>query len=332
MKKLYLSLIGCALMMSMATAAQAQTIRRVNNTGVTGANVYTTAQAAHDAAAPGDIIQLDPSSADYGGLTCSKNVKVVGPGYFLDRNPGLQTLTASARLANVVFTLTSAGASMAGVTIIGQSELGASGLVFERNYAVGGITIGNRTASTTNTTVRQNFAESVTLTGANAQNISRTDVYVANNIIRQGVYLQSGAFDAVTGVFVNNTSLASSYFEEFNVQNNYFGSAVTTTGGVVSYNVGARADLGTGNNNQINVPITAVFLPPVGGEYDGQWQLKGGTNPARGAGTGGTDVGAFGGTNPYKLSGIPAIPSIYEYNQTLNGAQLQVTLSTRANN
>ncbi len=42
---------------------------------------------------------------------------------------------------------------------------------------------------------------------------------------------------------------------------------------------------------------------------DGKYQLKPGS-PAIGAGTAGGDIGAFSGANPYKLSGVPAIPRL----------------------
>ena len=58
--------------------ASAQTIRRVNNTGVTGTNIYSTVQAAHDAATGGDIIYLEPSSISVGPLVCVKSLTIIG--------------------------------------------------------------------------------------------------------------------------------------------------------------------------------------------------------------------------------------------------------------
>jgi hypothetical protein len=59
--------------------SHAQTIWRVNNTpSVTGPNIYTTVQAAHDAAL-GDIIYLEPSSTNspnhLGPLVCTKRTR-----------------------------------------------------------------------------------------------------------------------------------------------------------------------------------------------------------------------------------------------------------------
>jgi len=65
-----------------------------------------------------------------------------------------------------------------------------------------------------------------------------------------------------------------------------------------------------------------------------------GVNPARNAGfipgtTTATDCGAYGGTNPYRESGIPAIPAFYRLNSpspTATGTTYPVTFSIRSNN
>src|SRR5687768_10183616 len=73
------------------SAAQTQTIRRVNNNpGVTGVNVYSSAQAAHDAAAANDILLIEPSETLYGTLKVTKPLKIYGNGYYLDVNDELR--------------------------------------------------------------------------------------------------------------------------------------------------------------------------------------------------------------------------------------------------
>ena len=52
------------LLLLLATATFAQTIRRVNaDATVTGINVYTTLQAAHDAAIAGDVLIVEPGAS-----------------------------------------------------------------------------------------------------------------------------------------------------------------------------------------------------------------------------------------------------------------------------
>jgi len=58
-------------------------------------------------------------------------------------------------------------------------------------------------------------------------------------------------------------------------------------------------------------------------------------SPARGAGENGTDCGAFGGDDPYVLSGIPDIPSIYQLtvpSQVPQNGTLNVQIKAKTNN
>jgi hypothetical protein len=85
------------------------------------------------------------------------------------------------------------------------------------------------------------------------------------------------------------------------------------------------------NGNQINVPINTVILGGSGNP-DVQEQLKPGS-PAIGAGTSGQDIGPFGGTTPYVLSGIPSIPAVTGL--TIPGSAsttLPVNVKFRSNN
>ncbi|RTQ49143.1 hypothetical protein EJV47_13420 [Hymenobacter gummosus] len=322
MKKLYASLLTCLLLTAAALSTQAQTIRRVNNSGITGTNIYSTAQAAHDAATAGDIIQLEPSSDSYGNLNITKNVSVVGPGYFLGQNTGLQANPLSATISTLYFSSGSAGASVAGLTISSQAYIGASNVSLQRCYVASWIYVGYATSSNIN--IRQNYAGGLQHWGNAANN-----VLVTNNMFTSSSSLGAN----VAGEAVNNVFLSAVNIDNFNVRNNYFAGAFQPNNNLYSYNISAQAGFSTANSNQNNVPQASVFtLAPGTTQFDAWYQLKAGTNPARGTGSGGTDIGAFGGNTPYKLSGIPAIPSIYQFNQTLSGNTLNVNLSTRSNN
>ena len=79
----------------------------------------------------------------------------------------------------------------------------------------------------------------------------------------------------------------------------------------VSYNMSLSDHFGTANNNMANVSATALFVGDATESSDGRWKLKA-ESPAIGAGEGGADCGAYGGPNPYILSGLPVGPTIYE--------------------
>ena len=133
----------------------------------------------------------------------------------------------------------------------------------------------------------------------------------------------------------NRTFKLSNFF----VTNNYFDAVsllVQGNGNTLSNNISARNDLSAGSGNQTGISQAQVFtLAPGSAAFDGWYVLRTGTNPARGSGVGGTDVGAFStysSNAPYKLGGLPAIPAIYQQSQTITGNSLNGTLSTRSNN
>ena len=125
MKTTTLFLLFALLGNLVALPTLAQTIRRVNNTpGLNDPAVYATAQAAHNAAATGDIISLEPSdNANYGSLMVTKRVTIVGPGYFLDKNPNTSFDKRGAGLNSITFENGSANSSVMGVYFFGNGTI-----------------------------------------------------------------------------------------------------------------------------------------------------------------------------------------------------------------
>ncbi|MBK9626317.1 MAG: hypothetical protein IPO56_01020 [Flavobacteriales bacterium] len=120
------------------------------------------------------------------------------------------------------------------------------------------------------------------------------------------------------------------------------------TNAEVSYNVFYQGNI-TGTNNTIHDNITAAAItgadlvsnPVVSmgnvfnlsvGTDDSKYDILA-TSPYNEGGP--NERGAFSGISPYRLSGIPNIPTIYTLQSTLNtspGGSVEVTLSTRTNN
>ncbi|MBS1566787.1 MAG: hypothetical protein JST39_20550, partial [Bacteroidetes bacterium] len=118
----------------------------------------------------------------------------------------------------------------------------------------------------------------------------------------------------------------SSNFINCTIKNNLFAAAQTLPG--------------TATGNQINVNMANVYVYGTTGSQDTRTQLKPGS-PAIAAGlTVGAvttpDCGAFGATDPYRLSGIANIPTIYTLTVPTSipsgSTTMSVTLSTRNNN
>jgi hypothetical protein len=136
---------------------------------------------------------------------------------------------------------------------------------------------------------------------------SSTNIILENNIMLKGMDIYNAA--------ITNNIL---------VDGGYNGSATNT----VQYNICNGTQFPANGYNQQNVNMSTVFLGT--GSTDGQWQLAPGS-PAIGTGVGGTDIGMYGGVDPYVLSGIPAIPTIYQFFGSNAGSQsLPVELKIKA--
>lgn len=347
MKNLFSSILF-VLAIAVSHLGQAQTIRRVNNTGVNpqGVNIYSTLQAAHDAASGGDIIYLEPSGISYGSLACTKLLTIIGNGYFLAQNSGLQLDLRESIVDNIFFNPGSAGSRITGCTIQ-SSYFGilANNIVVERNQISQAIYIGyhpqtGATATVNNALIRQNYiTNSLNIYPSGAQTVS--SVSISNNIITGGIS-SSGAYTQMNSILIANNVVgnvagnngAGIQVDNAVIKNNIL--TYTSTGNFTprnnaySYNISGSTAFGTANGNQQNATPASLF---VGGtaSTDGAYQLRTGS-PAIGTGESGTDAGAFGGTLPYRVAGIPNVPSIYQYNQAVSGNSLNATISTRSNN
>lgn len=320
--KRYLSL---ATMLLVAAAAQAGILRVNNNPGVTG--VYTSAQAAHNAANPGDIIHLEPSNNHYGDVTCTKPLTWVSVGYFLPQNPGLQFAPVSGRLRNVNANSGSGGSVF---TVACENfSVNTSNITLERCFLSGGF--GTNNPSYANVVIKQSYIYyQATLNGNQVVFSNNVCAYAevtdgnASAVITNNVLTQNnGATNVWNSIFQNNiirgTGFTYSFFSPVEV----------------SYNMTAGpGGIPAGNNNQFSVNMSNVFVNP--GEApqrsDKDFVLKAGS-PAIGAGIGGIDMGGFGGSNPLVLGMQPAIPAITALSVpgANNTSTIQATFSAKSN-
>jgi len=347
MKKLVNFLILGLLLALACQRATAQTIRRVNNTGLTGPNIYADLPAAYTASAAGDIIQVEPSGTAYTGIIVNKNVTIVGPGYFLDpttQNSGLQANPLTATVARIAVQAGGASAYIAGLTV-GDYSVEASNVtvqrcfIYDRLVPNGTGQDGVTAQGLTGVTIKQCYISHYILYGSGQAVDNLTFV---NNIINTDNTAGQALPANYNGGFFNNVVIVQSggfKISNFFVTNNYFdgtGIQVQGNGNTLSNNISARNDLPAGSGNQTGISQAQVFtLAPGSTAFDGWYVLRTGTNPAKGGGVGGTDVGAFSVYNtgtPYKLGGLPNIPAIYQQSQSITGNALNVSLSTRANN
>lgn len=327
MRKLIL-LLAC----TAAIGAHA-TIHRVNNSGI--AADFTTLQAAHDAALPGDTVHLEPSGASYGPCTFTKTLVLIGPGYFLNLNAGLQATTSSAITGGLLFESGSEGCVITGLDVQGQSRVKASFVRIERCRFSGGgadlhIAYNVSGLNLTGIVVNGCHVANSLIAGAGGSTVN--DLVISNTYARTFNFATAGTTSGEVlhcyGAGTGTTALFGG--SGMIITNSIFGPNVTPGSSLFANNIFAGAPIPATNGNQLNVDLNTVF---VGGTGDAQFQLAPGS-PAVGAGAGGVDCGLFDGAEPYRLSGIPPVPSVFSLSaptSTDQGTPLQVTIGARAN-
>jgi hypothetical protein len=309
-----LTKVSLVVVMTMLATNLSATVHRVSNVPGASAN-FTTLQAAVNAAADGDTIYLEGSATAYpASFNIAKKIIIIGPGYFITQNPYTQANTYPATInGNLLFVDGSSGSKLMGVTMANIVYLGnTSNITIERNRFAGGYSVSHWTGSSSNISILNNYFDGFT-TWASVSLSNSNNVIIANNYIFGTVTLSAGVGNAFIvnnilrgNVNVNNTILTNNLMME---------GTFTHASSVFTHNLANGTQFGNQNNNQQNVDMGTVFVGLTGNSPDGQWQLAPGS-PAIGAGEFGVDCGIYGGVNPYRLSGMPPVPSVYELSAT----------------
>jgi hypothetical protein len=305
-KQLLLSLIFVLL----CGLLSGQHLKRVNNNP--GADPdYATLQAANDAASNGDTIYVEGSPTDYDGADISKELVIIGPGYFLTDNDSTQAFGIAATFnGNINFNTGSAGSIITGCIINASIMLDVSDISIIRCklYYIYIISDVN------NILILQNYISSL--------NFSTYGKMVTNSVISNNIVIDGMDFSSTSGNLQIVNNVCTGYNNVINVYNaSIANNIITLSNGYISVNTGNAinnnifAGAGTNaNGNQYNVVMANVFVDFSGSlnySDDAKWKLKTGS-PAIGAGVSGIDCGVFGGPTPYVLSGVPNLPHIYE--------------------
>ena len=301
-------------------------IWRVNNNPGINAD-FTTAQAANDAVTvvDGDTIHLEPSITVYGSLNATKRLVWLSTGAFLSSHPGEQATLTPGTLSSVVAN-TGSENSVFSVNSNGNFQIYTSNIRLERCFANGPLYF---QAGCNNTVIINCYfkGDFYFSTGLNC--------VITNNIFEGQLYGSVSGSAIITNNVFNAVTAASAQINNSTLQNNIFNKAATYTfvNCTVEYNMASANTLPVGSNNQNSVNMGTVFIND-NGITDGDFLLKTGS-PAIAAGTPtGTDMGAYGGTSPFKLAVQPAIPAIYKLSAPAApaGNTMSVIISTKSNN
>lgn len=300
-----------------------------------GAN-FTTLSAAHTAAVAGDTILVAGSSASYAGFTCTKQLTIIGPGYFLDENSGLQANEFPATIGTCYFNSGSANSVLIGLYFYGQIYFNVKATMSRCNSTTTYANLNLNTGSSGSVisqcyivSTGTNYSSSSIEIGNNLSDLIISNCYIehAGNYyatISTNSYSLSGNSAVYNNVIVGPAKISGGSFYSNIMTNGTF----TSSGVTPLNNIGNSTQFPSGNGNKQNVNMDDVFTGT--GSTDGRWQIKAG-GPADNAGFSGADCGMFDNSlnMGYILSGIPPIPAIYEF--TANADLSSITVKARTN-
>lgn len=275
----------------------------------------------------GDTLYCEGGSY-FGDVSVDKHIVIIGPGYFLSQNDSTQAYTAASSIQNLTFKPGSDNSKIMGMKILGTLSIGndsqydtVSNITIMRNHIYqirdNGRTYNYDASKFYNIKIINNY---ITYSVSFSQ-YTKT-LFLKNNII-----LYTVSLSPVTADVINNTIIYDHYSnsafsaKNCNINNNIIinpgtGAALSTQ----TYNLSENNNLSnniisdaTNANNPSNYySATLAATVENSGSPDAKYQLKTGS-PAIGYGTNGDDCGAFGGSQPYVLSGQPfLVPHIYE--------------------
>ncbi len=297
----------------------------------------------------GDTLHVEASTLSYGDILINRPITIIGPGFKLDENLGLQANPVHALVSEI--DIDSDDVTISGVSVVGGLvrflDGDYSNIDLNNCYLASSIHfMTNNVSLLSNVNISNNWISGTIYKGGN-QNGTVFNTSIRNNYIATGI---SFGGDNVTIEFhqnfiggylrfhsglefynnISTTILSSTNFYEnnnsnSNIYNNIF--------------VGVEPDWGdlTAGENYFGIPEASIFTTPD--NLDSEVDLI--INPSCAicelgyAPGSNTQVGIYGGDAPYMPAGIPSIPSIYllgSNSVSYPGASINVEVSTRSNN
>jgi len=285
------------------------------------------------------VFLLDPGV--YSGFNAQKKVSVIGSGYFNGANQSTINSSITFSSSNVG---SSAGSFITGCSIYSM-DLNVSNIMVQkcRIYNTSfGLDIND---GANNCTVKQCYVDGDISTSFNPVNFTISNCLVGNRISFSSHNAQlSGLVENNTvgwGLSSCNPLTNSEVNNGVIIRNNIFISPNTcisnnfNTSYFAGFNNNVFRQGNYATNNSTNVQLTNLGTLFTGTEgLELRYQLSP-TSPARAVGTNGIDCGAFGGTQPYILSGTPTGPVIYELTAPTTARQnetIQVQIKAKIQN
>jgi hypothetical protein len=293
----------------------------------------------------GSTLLVQGSTTTYGTLNIEKKITIKGTGYFLNQNPFTQTNKLSSNTSTITLKKGSSGSLITGISSTGFSIHDAEpNLTFIKNN-VKYIGQGYLEPLPTNINIYHNYIWGEFDYYSHTQNDNYTvNVGDGSNVIGNYIYkytkgknlvLANNHLDvlpSVTYSIIKNNILPATQVPDnssnFNTYKNNIFSHSNNTSNVAD------------DNGNVLV-ASPGYIENTDDRYstDGKYILASGS-PAKGAGVDGVDCGMFFEENGvdagYRLSGLPDIPNIYEFNVPTigysNSNGIQINVKVKSNN
>jgi hypothetical protein len=290
----------------------------------------------------GMILLLDPGS--YEGFTAYKTVSIIGSGYSNGSNS--TTIQGSVRFSKNNNT-NSDNSVIMGCNVDGI-QVNQNNILINR-CRVNSVFTAISISDVNNCKISQSFIVGSIGIGGSASNFT-----IQNNLVQTAINIPFVG-GAATGKIINNTvgfilticdPLSYGYtINGIAISNNIFISPVTCDNRDARLNYPTSSFAKFNNNilrkgNYQSTDVSNKFLTDMttifanAGSSDTQYLLS--TNsPAKGAGEGGTDCGAFGGSEPYIIGGLPIGPVITDLQVPSTARQnetIQIKLKAKVQN
>lgn len=369
MKKIIFLIIATLVLATLTSNAK---VWRVNNRPNMAPD-FTTLQAAIDGTASGDTLYIEPSPTSYGNGTFTKKLTVIGAGYWHSENDTTQFYREESEVAILTFNSGSQGSKISGLYVYGGNfqinnwkliTINTDSITIQRNK-IYGLTSGSDAyngnsiiinGSLKGIIIQQNWIDTSINVGFSGRTIIGiflngvpTNTIIRNNFIRStrsntslGYYsIYYPTINPISNLIISNNVIWGSIYTFYTMHINNImldGTYNNGEGDQTSNNICNSTQYPlTGtfhHNNQQNVVMSTVFVNAV--KYiDNGYFLKEGS-PANGAAMNGGDCGVFSddtGGNPYVLSGMPAIPSIFDvYFDPIGVTTIPVSIKAKSNN
>ncbi len=296
------SVLLIAITLSLNTIAQTIRIADNNTNAPTGANIYTTLQAAIDAALADDIVYMTPSVTSYGNATVGKRITIKGVGH---------GVTEIAPRSSTVGTLTIVNSSNGVDNVSGLTLTGFSFSTIQFGTGTGSSPYNNITADnlsgttithsaclpagpTNNLTIRNSFISAIQIGICSGTG----SPLVHSNIISNSLDIRNSSNTVVSNNLFCQPTFASSIFNtnasspNIRIEHNIFSGTTTTifqnvTGAIITNNIfygtlpngsGAPFHSNTFSNNLV---LNSFTFPPaaLGGPVNSGVNNIAGTGP-----------------------------------------------------